>query len=107
MTKTLRKPHDKDQDMQYLLQHLTEECAEVIQAISKIKRFGLKDIYTRNDKEVGVTNQEKFEQEVIQLVLILEELEDKYFVFNINEDIKKYLTERRNKWKKYSQEVLG
>jgi len=34
---------DNNKDLQYTLQHLIEECAEVIHATSKIKRFGLYD----------------------------------------------------------------
>jgi NTP pyrophosphatase (non-canonical NTP hydrolase) len=47
-----------------------EECAEVIQAISKIKRFGL--ISTHN----GETNQEHLEEEVGDLTCMLELLEE-------------------------------
>lgn len=99
-------PKDKDPNVQYYLQHLTEECAEVIQAISKIKRFGLYDIYTRQG-EAQVTNKEKFEQEVIQLQLLIILLKEEFgFTFNINTSVRKYFHGRWRDWKQYSEEVL-
>lgn len=43
-----------------------EECAEVIQAISKIRRFGLKTEHN------GVTNQAHLEEEVGDLMCMVE-----------------------------------
>lgn len=47
-----------------------EECAEVIQAISKINRFGLKNSHA------GVTNKEHLEEEVGDLMCMFELLEE-------------------------------
>lgn len=47
---------------------LVEECAEVIQAISKARRFGLKSVHK------GITNRDNIEQEVgdvLTLILII------------------------------------
>jgi NTP pyrophosphatase (non-canonical NTP hydrolase) len=52
-----------------ILQLLTEECAEVIQAISKVKRFGLTSKYKK-----GKTKKQELQQEigdVVALVMIL------------------------------------
>ena len=43
-----------------------EECAEVIQAISKVFRFGMDDEYN------GVTNREHLEEEVGDLLCMIE-----------------------------------
>lgn len=47
-----------------------EECAEVIQAISKIRRFGL---YSEHN---GVTNKEHLEEEVGDLMCMLNLLDE-------------------------------
>jgi NTP pyrophosphatase (non-canonical NTP hydrolase) len=47
---------------------LIEECAEVIQAISKVKRFGI-------DSEIGVfdeTNRDRLEQEIGDLLTMID-----------------------------------
>lgn len=49
-----------------ILNILQEECAEVIQVISKIRRFGLDDDYS------GKTNREKLTQEVGDVLLLIE-----------------------------------
>ncbi len=48
---------------------LQEECAEVIQAASKIKRFGFDNTHPRNKE--GPTNKEHLEEEVGGLCAIL------------------------------------
>jgi NTP pyrophosphatase (non-canonical NTP hydrolase) len=58
----------KEQELNELLGLLVEECAEVIQSISKANRFGFDNIYE------GVSNVDHFRQEVgdvISLVIIL------------------------------------
>jgi hypothetical protein len=47
-------------DLHALLDHLQEECAEVIKACTKIKRFGLFNVYP----EPGKTNAEKLLGEI-------------------------------------------
>jgi NTP pyrophosphatase (non-canonical NTP hydrolase) len=47
-----------------------EECAEVIQAISKIRRFGL------DSEHNGVTNKEHLEEEVGDLMCMLNLLDE-------------------------------
>lgn len=47
-----------------------EECAEVIQAISKIRRFGLESEHN------GVTNKEHLEEEVGDLMCMLNLLDE-------------------------------
>lgn len=51
-----------------------EECAEVIQAISKIKRFGLDSVYD------GKTNKEHLEDEVGDVLCFFEMLEEIGFI---------------------------
>lgn len=55
-----------------ILDLLTEESAEIIQTISKIKRFGLDSIYD------GKTNQESFQQEFADFILLCCILNHKY-----------------------------
>ena len=51
-----------------------EECAEVIQAISKIRRFGL---YTQHN---GVTNQAHLEEEIGDLMCMVELMVEKQMI---------------------------
>ncbi len=51
-----------------------EECAEVIQAISKIRRFGL---HTQHN---GVTNQAHLEEEVGDLMCMVELMVEKQMI---------------------------
>ena len=51
----------------YLLSTLGEECAEVIQAISKANRFGFESKFESN-----LTNAEKISYEVADLVAVYE-----------------------------------
>jgi len=59
---------DKEVEIKELMARLQEECAEVIQAISKINIFGIDNVYE------GSSNREKFQQElgdVVTLIMIL------------------------------------
>jgi NTP pyrophosphatase (non-canonical NTP hydrolase) len=47
----------------FVLDICQEECAEVIQAISKVKRFGLYQVHP----DTGVSNKEQLEEELGQL----------------------------------------
>jgi NTP pyrophosphatase (non-canonical NTP hydrolase) len=71
-----------------------EECAEVIQAISKVFRFGKSDEYN------GKTNQQRLEEEVGDLLCMIE-LMQQYGIVNptnvLNANVSK-----RNKLKKWS-----
>ena len=51
-----------------------EECAEVVQAISKVMRFGLEGEYN------GTTNKSRLEEEVGDLMCMLQLLEEKGYV---------------------------
>lgn len=55
-------------ELETLLSHLQEECAEVVQSVSKADRFGLETVY--ND----VSNKEHLQQEmgdVVALIMII------------------------------------
>ncbi|MFA5349080.1 MAG: hypothetical protein WC309_01760 [Candidatus Paceibacterota bacterium] len=67
---------------EHLLQTLQEECAEVIQAASKINRFGDKGTYPD-----GTGNIEKLEQEYNDLIAVVELLKENTDI-RIYEDIR-------------------
>ncbi|MDD5006585.1 MAG: hypothetical protein PHS33_08830 [Candidatus Omnitrophica bacterium] len=67
---------------EHLLQTLQEECAEVIQAASKINRFGEKGTYPD-----GTGNIEKLEQEYNDLIAVVELLKENTDI-RIYEDIR-------------------
>lgn len=57
-----------DKKMNEIYDILIEECAEVIQAVSKVKRFGI-------DSEIGVfdeTNRDRLEQEIGDLLTMID-----------------------------------
>jgi NTP pyrophosphatase (non-canonical NTP hydrolase) len=55
----------------YLLSTLGEECAEVVQAISKANRFGFESKFESN-----LTNAEKISYEIADLVAVYEMIVD-------------------------------
>ena len=62
-----------DNNTQETLQILQEECAEVIQAISKIYRFGPDQCYGETDD----TNMHKLQQELGDVLVMIELLTNK------------------------------
>lgn len=56
-------------DKKELLNITTEECAEVIQAISKVQRFGLDGIHP--DKKDGPTNKDHLTEEIGDLLCMI------------------------------------
>lgn len=57
--------NDKQQSVLNILQ---EECAEVIQVVSKIRRFGLNE-YQHN---TGITNKERLAEEIGDLLCMIQ-----------------------------------
>ena len=73
-----------------------EECAEVIQAISKVFRFGMDDIHPTTNK----SNRDSLEEEVGDLLCMIELLQEHGIVNStsvLNANVRK-----RNKLKKWS-----
>ena len=60
---------------EHLLTCLTEECSEVIKAVSKAQRFGLLDGYP----DSGTTNEQDIQEEFAQAVAVMEMLEEEVF----------------------------
>jgi NTP pyrophosphatase (non-canonical NTP hydrolase) len=58
----MHKEHSRPDDLGYCLDHLAEECAEVILAVSKIKRFGVLS-YNPTDPN-KVTNYQRLKEEM-------------------------------------------
>ena len=54
-----------------ILEILQEECAEVIQAISKVKRFGMDNVYLKGEG----TQREQLVQELGDVTLLIELLQ--------------------------------
>lgn len=57
--------------VQEILDILQEECAEVIQNISKCRRFGLENVYLKGDG----TQREQLVQEIGDMLLLVELLQ--------------------------------
>lgn len=79
-----------------ILQITQEECAEVIQSISKCFRFGIDNQYISYDKN----NREKLAEELGDLVCMIELIKE----YNIVDSVKldHYKSEKRNKLSKWS-----
>lgn len=63
-----------DEQTSEIMDITQEECAEVVQAISKIRRFGLTTAYN------GVTNQAHLEEEVGDLMCMVELMIEKQMI---------------------------
>lgn len=59
-------------DTTLVLEKLSEEAAEVIQAKSKIIHFGLKDTYNNTSNHPDQTNQEKLETEIAHFQAVVD-----------------------------------
>ena len=64
----------QEQKLQEILDILQEECGEVVQAVSKIRRFGLD-----NSHKDGKTQRENFTQEIGDLMLLI----DLLYAYNV------------------------
>jgi NTP pyrophosphatase (non-canonical NTP hydrolase) len=73
MEQSLKELSDGNKEVLLITQ---EECAEVIQAISKVFRFGVSDSHN------GKTNQAHLEEELGDLLCMIEILTDRGFVDN-------------------------
>ena len=80
-----------------ILNILLEECAEVIQAVSKILRFGFDSCHPSN---LEYTNREHLTEELGDLYCIMNLLSQKTIV--AREDIINYANKKIDKLKKYS-----
>lgn len=60
---------------------LIEECAEVIQQVSKIKRFGLNDVHPSRN----VSNREELVQEIGDVIAVLKIIADYNNIFTESE----------------------
>ena len=67
---------NREAQIQYLLDKLQEEAAEVIQAVSKIRRFGAQN----HHPDRITTNLEELENELEDLLAIVHKLEDLHYV---------------------------
>ena len=70
---------NQDTKIQEILDILQEECAEVIQAVSKCRRFGID-----NSHKDGLTQREQLVQELGDVTLMIELLKS-YYVFTEKE----------------------
>lgn len=83
---------------EYLLTQLGEECAEVIQAASKIQRFGFESKSPYN----GKTNRENLTQEIIDIMGIVDMLVNEDILVAFNEDrIIEAIKKKKEKVNKY------
>jgi hypothetical protein len=90
-------------EIQYLLDCAIEECAEIIQRITKAKRFTLEEIQPGTDH--GLNNAERIVQEYADLVAVMERLEGlgALSLKNVNRYISAK-NERLEHYMKYSEE---
>jgi hypothetical protein len=85
--------NDKQREILVITQ---EECAEVIQEISKIFRFGINE----NHKS-GITHQSKLEEEVGDLICMIDLMVQHQLVNESN--LYAAITNKQNKLKKWSK----
>ena len=85
--------NDKQKEVMLIAQ---EECAEVIQAISKVFRFGMDDVHPTTNK----SNRDSLEEEVGDLLCMIELLQQ-YGIVNAKNVLNANVS-KRNKLKKWS-----
>jgi NTP pyrophosphatase (non-canonical NTP hydrolase) len=71
-----------------------EECAEVTQAISKVFRFGMDEVYN------GVSNREHLQEEIGDLICMLQVMEEKGIIDWTKVSL--YASKKRDKLSKWS-----
>ena len=91
-----KKEVDMDSQTKEVMDILQEECAEVIQAVSKISRFGLDNVKPGKPK----TNREHLEEELGDLYAMIEILQELDVVSWTN--IELAAEAKREKLKKWS-----
>jgi len=69
---------------------LQEECAEVIQAVSKVKRFGM------------ANNQEQLEQEIADVLCMINLCYEYKIISSNKEEVDKRINKKEERLKKYS-----
>lgn len=86
-----------DDKVQEALDLVQEECAEIIQLISKIRRFGLAS--TNPYESVPRTNRRLLNDEVGDLTVLLRYLQDRDIIDEVSiEDRVKWKTEKLKKY---------
>lgn len=90
-----------DKKMNEILNILTEECAEVIQAISKVQRFGIDNTNPFSTE----TNREHLEQEIGDVLTMIDLLYVKGIISNENVlEAQKRKIEKLKLWSKIYEE---
>lgn len=88
---------------EYLLTKLAEECSEIIQAVSKIQTFGLKDVWPGR----GVSNQENLIMEMNDFIAVVEMLNEVGIIPNgwIRSVLVDVKIKKVKHWMRYSRKV--
>lgn len=90
-----------DKKMNEILNILTEECAEVIQAVSKVQRFGIDNTNPFSTE----TNREHLEQEIGDVLTMIDLLYVKGIISNENVlEAQKRKIEKLKLWSKIYEE---
>lgn len=89
---------------EYLLDCLQEECAEVIQVISKAKRFGLEDIWPNEAKNPEKhSNERRLDLELNDVYAVFMMLEQAGVCLTFDPALHSAKIERVNKYLEYSR----
>lgn len=86
---------DLKREQNDILGLLVEECAEVIVAISKARRFGLNSVHK------GVTNKDHFQQEVGDVLTLIMIIVSKYPELLTEIDLQKAVCNKLDNLRKY------
>lgn len=90
------------EDLAEVLNILSEECAEVIQAVSKINRFGL---HNRYPDETAPTNIQHLNLEIADVLAVILVLQSKYPHLFEQALISEGITNKIAKLKKYNEHL--
>ena len=88
-------------EIEHIFTCLSEECAEVIQEVTKIQRFGLND--THPSKKNFIPNEQRLNQEINDIMGVVEMLQDRGIKIEVDENRILAKKEKVEKYMEYAR----
>ena len=88
---------NREPTVKEVLDVLTEECAEVIHIISKVRRFGIDDVHP----DTGISNYDKLQEELVDLVTMVDWVDELTGWVPPEDEMYELMENKRDKVRKY------